>query len=291
MTQRISSNKIAKNISFPLITLSSYQKQAFRNKLYSYFTAHCRDLPWRKTSDPYRVLISEIMLQQTQVDRVISKYEEFIAAFPNFNALNNANLSRVYAVWQGMGYNRRALSLKRIAEKVISEHAGELPQSVHILSTFPGIGTATASSICAFAFDIPAVFIETNIRSVFIHFFCKNRESVADKEIIELVQQTIDMKHPRKWYSALMDYGAMLKKTHANPSRQSAGHVVQSPFIGSRRQVRGVIMKVLCEQPGLTAQQLGKRIDIAAVTQIKDIADTLCREGLLVKVKRRYRIA
>ena len=143
----------------------------FRKMVLTYYADHGRDLAWRTTTDPYRILVSEIMLQQTQVERVTVKYPAFIAAFPDFPSLAGAPLSDVLAVWQGMGYNRRAISLQKCARRVVEEYDTSLPQDPEVLETFPGIGRATAASICAFAFNMPVIFIETNIRRVFIHFF------------------------------------------------------------------------------------------------------------------------
>ncbi|MEK7079017.1 MAG: A/G-specific adenine glycosylase, partial [Patescibacteria group bacterium] len=130
-----------------------------------------RDFPWRNTTDPYHILVSEVMLQQTQVARVMVKFPIFIDQFSNFKELATASTKDILQVWQGMGYNRRALYLKKIAEIVITQYKGKLPDDPAILDTFPGIGEATAASIVAFAFNKPLVFIETNIRRVFIHLF------------------------------------------------------------------------------------------------------------------------
>ncbi|MEK6794327.1 MAG: A/G-specific adenine glycosylase, partial [Spirochaetota bacterium] len=141
----------------------------FRTTVYRYFLAHKRDLPWRHTHDPYRILVSEIMLQQTQIPRVIEKYGQFIHRFGTIRSLAKAPLSTCLTAWQGLGYNRRAVFLHRLAKEVVRAHSGEIPRSVEALETLPGIGHYTARAVCAFAFNIPSVFIETNIRSVFIH--------------------------------------------------------------------------------------------------------------------------
>ena len=143
----------------------------FQQMVLDYYHQHGRPMAWRDTTDPYKILVSEIMLQQTQVERVLVKYPDFLAAFPDFASLAQAPLADILTVWQGMGYNRRAISLQKCAQRVMNEYDGMLPADVDTLATFPGIGRATASSICAFAFNMPVVFIETNIRRVFIHFF------------------------------------------------------------------------------------------------------------------------
>ena len=217
----------------------------FRRLIYDFYDEHGRLLPWRLTHDPYCVFISEVMLQQTQVGRVQEKYGEFIQDFPDFPALADAPLASVLRVWQGLGYNRRALWLKAAAAAVMDRFSGSLPTSPEALATLPGIGGATAASIAAFAFNRPVVFIETNIRSVFIHFFFHGKNGVRDSEIKELVAETLDRDDPRSWYYALMDYGAMLKKTGEKGHRRSAGYRRQSPFRGSDRQVRGAILRLL----------------------------------------------
>ncbi|HNW29749.1 MAG TPA: A/G-specific adenine glycosylase [Spirochaetota bacterium] len=228
----------------------------FRSVIYGYYRKHRRDFPWRRTDDPYHILVSEIMLQQTQVARVAEKFVEFIDAFPTVEALAAAPLSRVLAVWQGMGYNRRARFLHELAGAVVKDHGGRIPDDPEALAMLPGIGRATAASICAFAFNRPVVFIETNIRAVFIHFFFHENRTVSDRDILPLAEAALDRKEPHHWYSALMDYGAMLKRRHPNPSRKSAHHQKQKPFEGSRRQLRGQVLRALLAHPGVTVKRL-----------------------------------
>jgi A/G-specific adenine glycosylase len=214
----------------------------------SYYERSGREMPWRNTTDPYQILVSEIMLQQTQVERVTKKFSEFIRAFPDFSALASAPLTEILAVWQGMGYNRRAISLQKCAIRIVNEFKGVLPSDVEILATFPGIGRATASSIAAFAFNLPVVFIETNIRRVFIHFFFAATEEVHDEEILPLVKKTLYRENPRIWYWALMDLGTDLKKTVPNPNRRSVHYVKQTPFEGSDRKIRGALLHLFLKQ-------------------------------------------
>ena len=185
----------------------------FKDTICEYYLAQGRSFPWRSTTDPYHILVSEIMLQQTQTFRVMGKYEAFIDAFPDFAALAHAELSAILSLWQGLGYNRRALSLKKIAEIVMHNFGNELPACREALMGMPGIGNATAGALLAFAFNRPVPFIETNIRRVFIHFFFNYREGITDSEIMPLVEQTLDREAPRQWYYALMDYGNMLAKS------------------------------------------------------------------------------
>ncbi len=218
---------------------------AFQQMVLDFYHHHGRPMAWRNTTDPYKILVSEIMLQQTQVERVSLKYPEFLAAFPDFATLAKAPLADILPVWQGMGYNRRAISLQKCAQRVMDEFGGVLPADVDTLSTFPGIGRATASSICAFAFNMPVIFIETNIRRVYIHFFFPGQEIIPDSDILPIVEQSVYLKNPRVWYWALMDLGTALKKEVSNPNRRSSHYTKQSPFEGSDRKIRGLILKNL----------------------------------------------
>jgi A/G-specific adenine glycosylase len=265
--------------------LSSSAIESFRKEIYDYFKESGRHLPWRGTRDPYRILISEIMLQQTQVDRVVEKYKSFVKAYPDFRSLNNASVAQVYSLWHGLGYNRRALALKKIAQTIVEKYDGRLPDTVEELSSLPGIGRATASSICAFAFNQPVVFIETNIRTVFIHHFFRRRRSVDDSEIAPLAEKIMDRDAPGKWYSALMDYGTMLKQKYPNPSRKSAQYKKQSPFQGSKRQFRGIVLKILLENPRQTETSVFKKSGSADKEALHEIIGELMREGFIKNEK------
>jgi A/G-specific adenine glycosylase len=264
--------------------------RSFQKKIYTYYHTHGRSLFWRTTRNPYRILVSEIMLQQTQVERVAQKYLEFIAAFPNFKALAQAPLREILQVWQGMGYNRRALFLKKIAEQVTEKYNGRLPGTADALLGLPGIGRNTAASIVAFAFNKPVVFIETNIRSVFIHCFFSDQDDVHDREILPLVEQTLDVNNPRDWYSALMDYGVMLKKKLPNPSRKSVHHQVQGKFAGSNRQVRGRIITLLTRNQQLTEAEIIKNLQLSS-ERVKSNLKQLQQEGFIKKKGRTFSIA
>ncbi len=244
---------------------------SFQHIIYSYFDQFGRDFVWRRATDPYHIVVSEIMLQQTQTSRVTGKFEQFIELFPSFELLAQAEWRDVLAAWQGLGYSRRAKALHAIAYKVITEHAGWLPDDEMVLQTFPGIGAATAASICAFAFNKPTVFIETNIRSVFLHFFFQaTHDVVKDKEIMPLVAQMLDTTNPRLWYYALMDYGVALKRLYPELNKKSAHYARQSKFEGSDRQIRGRILKTLVTHGQLTMNQLVAvgELDAARVTLI-----------------------
>ncbi len=258
----------------------------FQETIYRYYLKHKRDFPWRSTDNQYFILVSEIMLQQTQVERVIEKYKKFISIFPDFSTLARANLKEVFTVWHGLGYNRRALSLLNIAQTVMTRYGGNLPVTVEELEALPGIGKATAGAILAFAFNIPVVLIETNIRRVFIHHFFHNSGSIKDRDILLFIEQTLDRAHPRKWYYALMDYGSMLKRQGENPNRRSAGYRQQSPFEGSDRKIRGRLLELLI---GLTmpekaiVQKMG-----ADPERVKKILVQLKKEGLIREEEGKY---
>lgn len=220
-----------------------------------------RDLPWRNLDDPYAVLVSEVMLQQTQVARVRKHWERFMALFPTVDALAAAGTADVLAQWQGLGYNRRALALKRAAETCSAEREGALPDTAEELEELPGIGPATAAGIMAFAYNRPSVYIETNVRTVFLHELFPDRDKVPDRELAPLVADTCPEDDPRAWYYALLDYGAHLKTLVGNPSRRSAHYARQSAFEGSRRQKRAELVRVVLVEPGIGVDELAGRLD------------------------------
>lgn len=257
---------------------------AFQKIIWQYYKNHKRDLPWRKTRDPYKILVSEVMLQQTQAARVVPKYLSFLKKFPTTKVLAEAKLSDVLSEWQGLGYNRRGLYLKKCAEIIESEFGGKFPKDFKVLCSLPGIGPATAGDILAFAWNKPVVVIETNIRSVFLHCFFSSRngkkEKVSDKEILPLIEKTLDKKNPREWYWALFDYGTFLK-TSQNPSRRSAHHTKQTKFVGSHRQKRSHILKLILQKPR-TEKDFKTLVDYDFPTLSKILAN-LQKEGLIQK--------
>jgi len=270
--------------------LSSKQIAAFQRLIYSYYNEHRRDLPWRNTDNPYYIIVSEIMLQQTQVERVMEKYGLFLARFPDAVSLTKATLKEVLEVWQGLGYNRRAISLMKLAGIIVSEYQGELPADAEKLMKLPGIGHATAGCLLAFAFHIPSVFIETNIRRVFIHHFFQDREGIHDDEIMPLVEVTLDRSNPRDWYYALMDYGSQLKKAIDNPNKKSAHYTRHAPFEGSDRKIRGAVLKSLVRKTSMTEEDMIIAISIEK-ERIKKILSALVKEGFIVRAGKTYRIA
>lgn len=258
--------------------------------IYRHYREYGRNLPWRMTQNPYHILVSEIMLQQTQVQRVTEKYEQFTKSFPDFPSLFRASLRMVLREWQGLGYNRRAIALKQIVQRVMEEFHGNLPSSVETLITFPGIGRATASAISAFAFHTPAVFIETNIRRVFIHRFFHDKTHIKDGEILPLVEKTLDTSNPREWYYALMDYGVMLKQKYKNPNRRSAHYQKQSPFQGSNRQIRGMILRALIRESPVTEREILQETRIST-EKLRNNLIQLRNEGFIKKRWGKFSIA
>jgi A/G-specific adenine glycosylase len=250
----------------------------FQETVWDYYHAHKRGMPWRDNPTPYNVLVSEIMLQQTQVPRVIPKFAEFMARFPDIKMLATAPLADVMAHWSGLGYNRRAKFLHEAAKMVVQQYGGALPGNYNDLVLLPGIGPNTAGAILAYAFEQPVVFIETNIRTVVIcHFFADADDPITDAQIKDIMQQTIPADTPREWYWALMDYGTHLKATVGGQLQRVHGYKKQSKFQGSRRQIRGEVLKALISG-GNTTMQLRTLI---TDDRLAGVLQDLRKEGLV----------
>lgn len=233
----------------------------FQKLIYDFYALNKRNFIWREEITPYKVLVSEVMLQQTQTTRVIPKFENWLLHFPDFSSLAQASNHDVLSAWQGLGYNRRGLALGKIAQIVMAEHDGQLPNNPAILQTFPAIGPNTAGSICAFAFNNPIVFIETNIRTIYTDTFFKGQSEISDKQLLPLIAQTIDHNNAREWYYALMDYGVYLKQNLPRINAASKHYTRQSKFIGSKRQVRGAIIKILTQLKHVEHEMLIELVD------------------------------
>lgn len=259
--------------------LSDEQVYRFRETVWGYFRENRRQMPWRDDPTPYNVLVSELMLQQTQVNRVLPKFQEFMERFPSVKVLAASQLSDVLLAWSGLGYNRRAKFLHAAAQHVVRDFGGQIPSQLEDLTALPGIGKNTAGAILAYAYNHPVIFIETNIRSVYFHHFFVESGSVDDKELLPLLEQTLDHEHPREWYWALMDYGTHLKQTHGNNIARSKHYVRQSKFEGSRRQLRGGVIRRLLQGP-LSYRQLAAEMADARLDSV--IAD-LMQEGFVRK--------
>lgn len=264
----------------------------FLNTLESYYASHGRhDLPWRLPEpngsfDPYKILVSEVMLQQTQVPRVIPKYEAFLQRFPTVQKLAAASLGDVLVAWQGLGYNRRARFIWLGAQQVVRDFGGRLPNDQAALQSLPGIGANTAAAIRVYAFNEPVVFVETNIRTVYIHHFFKDETGIPDAAIRRILNDTLDRRDPRIFYWSLMDYGAHLKQTVGNVSRVSKTYVRQSTFAGSVRQTRGRVLRLLAGGALSEAALLDKLQDTRAVAILADLAS----EGLILKMNNYYQL-
>ena len=227
------------------------------------------------------------MLQQTQVSRVLEKYKQFLKAFPTAKRLAQAPQAEVLILWSGLGYNRRARFLHQCATELLSYKT--FPTEVPVLEKLPGIGHYTARAVATFAFNQPHVFIETNIRTVFVHHFFPKRKVVSDADILKLVERTLDTKNPRHWYSALMDYGSYLKSQGIKVHRQSTLYTKQSTFMGSNRRVRGLIVKALID----SRQSLSSLVLITGCTE-KELVPALLglqKEALIIKQRSLYRLA
>lgn len=239
-----------------------------------------RTMPWREDTNPYYILVSEIMLQQTQVDRVVPKFEAFIAAFPTIADLAAAPLSAVLRLWSGLGYNRRAKFLHEAAKAVVRDFNGSLPETQTELVSLPGVGVNTAGAILAYAFNTPVVYIETNIRTVYFHHFFDHADTVSDKEIHSLAAQMMDTEHPREWYWALMDYGAFLKRNGVRLNAKSSHYTKQSALAGSMREMRGMILKALA---GASYEKSALRTLLRADERFEPALSALQVEGFVIE--------
>jgi len=231
--------------------LTPFEIAEFRAGVLRHYREEGRDFPWRRTRDPWLVLCSEIMLQQTRTETVLAKWDGWTAAYPAPSDLAASPLSEVLSAWKGLGYNRRALALRNAAARIASDFGGIVPNAESELRSLPGVGPYTARAVRAFAFGLPGIVLETNIRALYLFYFFPDREAVRDRDLEPLVELTLDLEDPRTWYYALMDYGAALKKREPNPGRRSASYVRQSPFEGSHRQVRSAVLHVLATRGAL----------------------------------------
>lgn len=260
--------------------------EEFQTMILDFFHKEGRSFPWRETQDPYAILVSELMLQQTQTERVVPKYINWLQEFPNPEALAQAPFPQVLAAWSGLGYNRRAAYLQEACRQVVQDFAGVFPSTAKDLQKLKGVGSYTAGAVATFAFNRPEVFIETNIRSVYLFFFFPTEEEsgerVADSSLMPLIEATLYHQDPRTWYYALMDYGAALKKTTVNPNRRSRHYSRQSKFEGSLRQARGAIVRQLSLE-GNRLQSLEELATSSGIDlyRIQGAAESLVSEGMV----------
>jgi A/G-specific adenine glycosylase len=278
----------------PLSRTAPLPVSNFRKIVWTYYREHGRDdLEWRKTTDPYKILVSEVMLQQTQVDRVRPYYKDFLKKFPTVKALAAAPLADVLIVWQGLGYNRRAKMLHEAAKAVVETYKGTFPKSVAQLEELSGVGPYTARAVAAFAYNQDVVFIETNLRTVVTHHFFNDKKQVADKEILAILTKAFpkakDNRGSREWYAALMDYGAHLKRSGIRINAKSKTYVKQSVFRGSARQARGLILKTLVSGPCSSAQ-LTRLLGTERRDQLKSQLILLTKEGLIELKNKKFQL-
>jgi A/G-specific adenine glycosylase len=265
--------------------MNQQEVSVFQETVWAYYAAHARDdLPWRQPNaagvfDPYHILVSELMLQQTQVQRVVPKYQEFLDRFPDAATLAVSELGEVLRVWQGLGYNRRAKFLWQAAGCIHTNHADIFPNTLDELVVLPGVGKNTAGAILAYAFNTPVPFIETNIRTIYIHHFFADQDDITDVMILPYITESLpdDPSLTRDWYWALMDYGTHLKATIGNLNKLSKTYTKQSTFVGSRRQVRGAVIRALSKNP-LTLSELQM---LVADQRLENVLDDLVQEGMV----------
>ncbi len=248
-----------------------------------HFRKEGRELPWRELHeipDPYEVFVSEMMLQQTQVERVIPKFKAFIARFPSWESLAEASLQDVLKLWVGLGYNRRAKYLHESARLVVSRFGGVLPSDPSLIGELPGVGPYTARAVATFAFNKRELFIETNIRTVLVHHCFGSRKDIRDDEILPLLEEALKGKRPARWYAALMDYGAHLKRTGIRLNHRSRHYVKQKTFKGSSRELRGGLIRLVLERGDISLRQAAALLK-RTLREVKLEAGRLEREGML----------
>lgn len=218
----------------------------FRSLVWKYWRREGRHtLPWRKTNDPYKILVSEVMLQQTQVSRVLEKYKSFVRKFPTTRALARASLAEILKEWSGLGYNRRAKFLRDATREIVEKHGGRVPKDKAALRALSGVGEYTAAAICVFAYDASDVLVETNIRTAIMHHFFPNNTRVHDTSVRAIAEMLARGQKQREWHAALMDYGAHLKASGVRLNKKSAHYTKQKAFKGSLREVRGAVLREL----------------------------------------------
>jgi A/G-specific adenine glycosylase len=256
------------------------EASAFRSAVLDFYSREGRDFSWRRTRDPWAILVSEVMLQQTQTHRVEPKYDAWMARFPDAKSVSSASLADIYESWRGLGYNSRAIRLRETSRLCAELYGGVPPPEEKLLLAMPGIGRYTARAVMAFAWGLPGAFLETNIRAALIFHFFKDVEKVRDRELEAVAGELVDTDDPRTWYYALMDYGAWLKKREPDPARKAAVYKRQSNFEGSVRQARGAVLRVLGERAsvGLGWMAAESGIDYS---RLRAAAEGLQRDGLI----------
>lgn len=258
----------------------------FQQRILDFYHKNGRELPWRKTTDRYRIWISETMLQQTQVDRVIPKYNKWIERFPDASALAAAPLSEVLELWQGLGYNNRAKRLWDAAKITVEQSDGKVPSTPQELIILPGIGPYMARSILIFADNLNLAAVDTNIRRILIHEF-DLPETISDKELQQIADSCVPKGRSRDWHNALMDYGAMVltaRKSGIKPK------TTQSKFEGSTRWYRSQILKRVLKEKEVSIQDI-KDEHKDCPHDLDKIISSLEKDGVITLTKNLLRVA
>jgi A/G-specific adenine glycosylase len=267
---------------------------AFRAEVLAHYEQAGRHFPWRDDETAWDrawgVLVSEFMLQQTQTERVVPFFTRWMARWPTPAALDAAPFPDVLREWVGLGYNRRCKALKDCARLICAEHSGIVPSTTAALSALPGIGAYTAGAIACFAYNVPCVFIETNIRAALLHyFFHDTQDKIDDSTLFPLLEAALDKTNPRRWYYALMDYGVFVKKAFGSQNAKSARYTRQAPFEGSLRQARGRITRTLAKQGPLDREALKKAV--VGDERYERALAALVKDGLVAEEAGVYRIS
>ncbi len=255
---------------------SDHLRNEFIAIVYEIHEKYPRNFPWRYSEHSYHIFVSEFMLQQTQADRVIEKFNQFIQKFPDFTSLAESEQNEVLKAWKGLGYNRRAIWLKEAAKRIVDEFNGQLPEDPQILEWIKGIGHATAREMSMFAHNKKFYpFIETNIRRAYIYMFFREEEKISDKILLEFIEKTADHQNPRKWGYAIMDFGVFLKKClpKDNPNKKSKQYKIQPKFVGSNRQIRGLILKIMLDTKEINKNDLIEKVLKERFAIIKNLDD------------------
>ncbi|MEZ5360719.1 MAG: Fe-S cluster assembly protein HesB [Candidatus Zixiibacteriota bacterium] len=259
-----------------MTAVTTRQIAAFRRKIWRFYKTHCRDLPFRNTTDPYHITVSELMLQQTQVERVIPKYLAWIKKWPNWASLANASTKAILAAWSGLGYNRRALHLHKLARVVTDDFGGQLPTERDALQKLPGIGPYTAGAILIFAYNKNIVTIDTNIRRVLLYEL-KLPVTLPKRELEQVALTVLPHGRSRDWHNALMDYGALALPRNMNDIPPESK---QSKFEGSLRQIRGEIVRRLTEIDQIDMRSVAGSMD-RSLEDVQKAALALAKDGLV----------
>jgi A/G-specific adenine glycosylase len=265
---------------------STYSKDLkvtqFQNKILQYYKKNGRDLPWRNTTDAYNILISELMLQQTQVSRVIDYYTTWLKTWPTIQHLAQANFKDVLQAWMGLGYNTRGINLHKASKIIVQHYNADVIAAMDEYKKIPGVGKYTSQAVKIFSTNADIVTVDTNIRRIFIHEFDLSQD-ISDSELWSIAQHCLPKGKSRQWHNALMDYGAMYltsKKTGISPKTK------QSTFEGSDRQIRAQILRDLLNTP-LTIHDLTQHYDHTTDRLLK-ILEKMKKQGIIKKEKEKY---